>query len=325
MNIDLKIAKKTVQTEIQALKKLLLSFSRSSTSFSKAVNLLSKMRGKCLVIGVGKSYIVSLKVSATLSSLGTPSVAFSANDLQHGGLGAIQKNNDVLLVFSVSGESSELNSILRYANRNNIPIIGVSCKATSMLLRHSTIKILLPKVTEAGHSLAPTSSSLNFLSWGDSLAIACMKKKKWTNKKFVAAHPAGTLATSLIQVKEIMSKGKEIPIISANKSVRAAVKIMSKKKLGLVCCKEKNGKISILTDGDLRRHSNNLYKKKIIEISSKNPTWISDNATALSAIEKMNHLKITSLLVARNQDINKKIKNIIGVLHLHRCLSLGIK
>ena len=324
MNKDLQIAKKTVQTEIQALKKLSSSFNRSS-NFSKAVSLLSKMKGKCLVVGVGKSYIVSLKVSATLSSLGTPSIAFSANDLQHGGLGAVQKNNDVLLIFSVSGESSELNSILRYANRHDIPLIGVSCKATSMLLRYSSTKILLPKVVEAGHSLAPTSSSLNFLSWGDSLAIACMKRRKWTNKKFVTTHPSGNLATALIQVKEIMAKGKEIPLISANKNMRSAVEEMSKKKLGLVCCREKNGKINILTDGDLRRHSNNLYKKTILKVCSKNPTWISDSATALSAIEKMNYLKITSLLVARNKDLNKKVKNIVGILHLHHCLSRGIK
>tara|TARA_Y100001960_G_scaffold304829_1_gene358424 strand:- start:169 stop:1143 length:975 start_codon:yes stop_codon:yes gene_type:complete len=324
MNKDLQIAKKTVLTEIQALKKLSSSFSRSS-NFSKAVNLLSKIKGKCLVVGVGKSYIVSLKVSATLSSLGTPSVAFSANDLQHGGLGAIQKNNDALLIFSVSGESSELNSILKYANRHNIPIVGVSCKSTSMLLRHSTIKILLPKVVEAGHSLAPTSSSLNFLSWGDALAIACMKRKKWTNKKFVTTHPSGTLATSLILVKEIMVTGKEIPLISANKTMITAIKEMSKKKLGLVCCKEKNGKISILTDGDLRRHSNNLHKKTILKVCSKNPAWISDSATALSAIEKMNSLKITSLLVARNQDMSKKIKNVVGIIHMHHCLSRGIQ
>ena len=324
MNKDLQIAKKTVQTEIQALKKLSSSFN-SSSNFSKAVNLLSKMKGKCLVVGVGKSFIVSLKVSATLSSLGTPSVAFSANDLQHGGLGAIQKNNDVLLIFSVSGESSELNSILRYANRHGIPLIGVSCKSTSMLMRYSTIKILLPRVVEAGHSLAPTSSSLNFLSWGDSLAIASMKRRKWTNKKFVSAHPSGHLATALIQVKEIMAKGKEMPLISANKPMRLAVKEMSKKKLGVVCCKEKNGKVHILTDGDLRRNSNNLYKKKILQVCTKNPAWISDSSTALSAIEKMNSLKITSLLVARSQDINKKIKNVIGILHLHHCLSRGIK
>ncbi len=324
MNKDLQIAKKTVQTEIQALKKLGTSFGRSS-QFSKAVSLITKIKGKCLVIGVGKSYLVGLKTSATLSSLGTPSVAFSANDLQHGGLGAIQKNQDVLLVFSVSGESSELNSILRYANRHNIPVIGVSCKSTSMLLRYSSIKILLPKVIEAGHSLAPTSSSLNFLSWGDALAIACMKRKKWTNKKFIKTHPSGTLATSMIQVKEIMATGKEIPIISYKQNIRMALKEMTKKRLGIVCVKEKNGKIKLITDGDVRRNSNNLYKKKILQISNANPMWISDQATALSAIEKMNSLKITSLLVTKDQDLNKKIKKIVGVLHLHHCLSRGIK
>ena len=100
---------------------------------------------------------------------------------------------------------------------------------------------------------------------------------------------------------------------------------MNKKKLGLVCFKEKNGKINILTDGDIRRNSNNLYKKKIQNVCSKNPSWISDSATALSAIEKMNSNEISSLLVARNQDINKKIKKIVGVIHLHHCLSRGIK
>ena len=324
MNKDLQIAKKTVQTEIQALKKLSASFNRSS-QFSKAVNLISKIKGKCLVVGVGKSYLVGLKISATLSSLGTPSVAFSANDLQHGGLGAIQKNQDALLVFSVSGESSELNSILRFANRHNIPVIGVSCKSSSMLLRYSTIKILLPKVIEAGHSLAPTSSSLNFLSWGDSFAIACMRRKKWTNNKFIKTHPSGTLATALVQVKEIMAKKKEIPLVSVNQTLRDALIEMTKKRLGIVCVKEKNGKISLITDGDVRRNSNNLYKKKILQVCSKNPTWISDTTTALTAIEKMNTLKITSLLVTQNQDMKKKIKKIVGVLHLHHCLSRGVK
>ena len=324
MNRDLQIAKKTVQTEIQGLKKLSASFGRAS-QFSKAVNFISKIKGKCLVVGVGKSYLVGLKVSSTLSSLGTPSVAFSANDLQHGGLGAIQKNHDALLIFSVSGESSELNSILRYANRHNISIIGVSCKSSSMLLRHSTIKILLPKVIEAGHSLAPTSSSLNFLSWGDSFAIACMKRKKWTNNKFITTHPSGTLATALIQVKEIMAKKKEVPLISANQTLKAALAEMTKKRLGIVCVKEKSGKINLITDGDIRRNSNNLYKKKILQVCCKNPTWISDSAPALTAIEKMNSLKITSLLVTKNQDIKKKIKKIVGVLHLHHCLSRGIK
>jgi len=152
-----------------------------------------------------------------------------------------------------------------------------------------------------------------------------MKRKKWTNKKFVLTHPSGTLATSLLEVKDLMAKGKEIPFISSNGNMRQAIKIMSEKKLGIVCIKEKNGKINIITDGDVRRNSNNLYQKKISKVCNKNPNWISETATALSAIEKMNSLKITSLLVAKNLDIKKKVKRVVGVLHLHHCLSHGIK
>jgi len=323
MNKDLEIAKKTVNTEIQALKKLSKSFNNSS-HFSKAVTMCSKTRNKIVVVGVGKSFIISLKVASTLSSLGSPAVGFSANDLQHGGLGFLSKD-DILLIFSVSGESSELNSILRYAKRFNLKVIGVSCKPSSMLLKHSTIKILLPKVNEAGFSLAPTASTTMFCCFGDALGIALMKRKKFTNKKFVTTHPSGTLATALVQVREIMAKGKEIPMISSNKSMYLAVKEMTKKKLGLICCREKNGKINILTDGDIRRNSNNLYKKKISKIFNKNPNWIYDSATALSAIEIMNSKKITSLLVAKKKDMNKKIKKVIGVIHMHHCLSRGIK
>ena len=204
-------------------------------------------------------------------------------------------------------------------------MVGVSCKSSSMLLRFSSIPILLPRVDEAGSSLAPTTSQINFLSFGDALAIALSKRKKFSNKHFVKLHPHGQLGSALILTKEIMAKGREIPLIAANKTMLAAIKEMSKKRLGIVCCREKSGKINILTDGDLRRHSNNLYKKTILKVCSKNPTWISDSATALSAIEKMNSLKITSLLVARNQDINKKIKKVAGIIHLHHCLSQGIK
>jgi arabinose-5-phosphate isomerase len=323
MNIDLKIAKKTVKTEIQALKKLSASFNYSS-QFSKAVSICSKTKNKIVVVGVGKSFIISLKVASTLSSLGSPAVGFSANDLQHGGLGFLSKN-DTLLIFSVSGESSELNSILRYANRFNLKVIGVSCKSSSMLLRYATVKILLPKVNEAGFALAPTASTTMLCCFGDALGIALMKRKKFTNKKFVTTHPSGALATALIQVKEIMAKDKEIPLISSNKNMFSAVREMTKKKLGLICCREKNGKINILTDGDIRRNSNNLYKKKISKICNKNPNWISDSATALSAIEIMNSKKITSLLVSKKKYINKKIKKVIGVIHMHHCLSRGIK
>tara|TARA_B100000315_G_scaffold230612_1_gene241205 strand:+ start:56 stop:502 length:447 start_codon:yes stop_codon:yes gene_type:complete len=148
-----------------------------------------------------------------------------------------------------------------------------------------------------------------------------MKRKKWTNKKFITNHPSGTLATALIRVKEIMSKN--IPLISSKKTMKSAVAEMNKKKLGMVCVKSPKG-INIITDGDLRRFSNNLFKKKITEVATKNPAWISDDDTALSAIDKMTRLKISSLLVTKRMHNNKKMP-IVGVLTMLHCLSRGIK
>ena len=145
-----------------------------------------------------------------------------------------------------------------------------------------------------------------------------------TNKKFVATHPSGTLATALTQVNEIMTTGNKIPIISSNKTMKAAISEMNRKKLGIVCVKNRSS-IMLISDGDLRRHSNNLYKKKIMQIATKNPNWIADTDTALSAINKMNENSITSLLVTKKKDIKKKIKKLVGVMHLHTALARGIK
>ena len=322
MNKDLQIAKKTVQTSINALKKLSSSFDRFS-QFSKAVNLMCKTKNKVCVVGVGKSFLIGSRVASTLSSLGTPSTAFSANELSHGGLGFFSKD-DIILIFSASGESSELNAVIRHAHRFSIKVIGVSCKSNSMLLKNSTIKILLPRVIEPAQTLAPLSTTTMFGCLGDSLAIACSKRKKWTNKKFVSNHPSGTLATALIQVKEIMSKN--IPFINSNKTMKSAVAGMTKKKLGMICVKSPRD-IHVITDGDLRRFSNNLFKKKIMEVATKNPAWVSEDDTALSAIDKMTKLKISSLLVTRSKYINKKSKKvpIVGVLTMLHCLNRGIK
>ena len=322
MNKDLQIAKKTVQTSINALKKLSSSFDRFS-QFSKAVNLMCKTKNKVCVVGVGKSFLIGSRVASTLSSLGTPSTAFSANELSHGGLGFFSKD-DIILIFSASGESSELNAVIRHAHRFSIKVIGVSCKSNSMLLKNSTIKILLPRVIEPAQTLAPLSTTTMFGCLGDSLAIACSKRKKWTTKKFVSNHPSGTLATALIQVKEIMTKN--IPLINSNKTMKSAVTEMTKKKLGMICVKSPRD-IRVITDGDLRRFSNNLFKKKIMEVATKNPARVSEDDTALSAIDKMTQLKISSLLVTRSKYINKKSKKapIVGVLTMLHCLNRGIK
>ena len=318
MNRDLKIAKKTIQAGIKALKKLSNSLNYSS-QFSKAVNLCSKAN-KIGIIGIGKSKDISLYIGNLFSSLNIPAVGFAVQDLSHGGLGFFSKD-DILLIFSKSGESSELSSLLKHFKKFKIKTIGISCKSNSMLLKYSTVKILLPEVEEAGGFLSPTSSSTMFASFGNALSMAIAKRKKLTNKILKKNHPAGSIGSSLVEIHEIMAEKKDIPIISSNKTMKEAIKVMNKKKLGIVCIREKNGKIGIITDGDLRRHANNLYQKSISKISTKNPTWIAENESALVAVEKMNSLKITSLLVTSNKYINKKVKQISGIIHMHHCIS----
>ena len=323
MNKDLKIAKKTIQVGIKALKKLSNSLNHSP-QFSKAVHLCNKAN-KIGIIGIGKSKDISLYIANLFSSLNIPAAGFAVQDLSHGGLGFFSKG-DILLIFSKSGESSELSrELLEHFRKFKIKIIGVSCKSNSMLLKNSTIKILLPEVREAGGLLAPTSSSTMFASFGNALSMALAKRKKLTNKILKKNHPAGSIGSSLVEIHEIMAKKKDIPIISSNKTMKEAIKVMNAKKLGIVAVKEKNGKIGIITDGDLRRHANNLYQKSISKISTKNPTWIAENESALVAVDRMNSLKITSLLVASSKGINKKIKQISGIIHMHHCLSRGIK
>ena len=195
-----------------------------------------------------------------------------------------------------------------------------------MLFRSaSTIPILLPRVDEAVSSLAPTSSQINFLAFGDSLAHALAARKKFNNKHFVALHPQGQLGKALVTVGEICAKGKDIPFISANKTMRQAVEELTRKRLGIVVVKNRGKKISLITDGDCRREANNLYNKSISSVATKNPIWISEQATALQALEKMNSKLITSLICCRKKDINKKIKKVSGIIHLHQVLARGIK
>ena len=321
MNQDTKVAKKTIQAGIEALKKLSNSLNHSS-QFSKAVNLCSKAN-KIGITGIGKSKDISLYLGNILQALNIPAIGMSLQDIAHGGLGFFSKKNDILIIFSKSGQSSELSQdLLEHFHKFKIKIIGVSCKSNSMLLKNSTVKILLPEVRESDGLLVPTSSSTMFACWGNALSIALAKRKKLTNKILKKNHPAGSIGSSLVEIHELMAKKNDIPIINSNKTMREAIKEMNKKKLGIVCVKEKNGKIGIITDGDLRRHANNLYQKSISKISTKNPSWIAEDESALIAVERMNRLKITSLLVSRSQDANKKTKRVAGVISIHHCLKI---
>ena len=315
----IKIAKEVINLEIKALSNLKKNL---NNSFNLAVEQILKCQSKVILCGVGKSGLIANKIAATLSSVGTPSFYLSASDSSHGDLGSISKK-DILILISNSGETSELKNIIQYANRNKILLIGIVSKKESVLYRSSDIKLLIPKVTEAG-GIIPTSSTTSQLALGDALAIATMKQKKFNKMDFKKIHPAGTLGIQLKTVEDIMLKDNAIPFVNENLKMKEALKILNSRKLGFLLVRDKKKLTKgIITDGELRRISQkkqNLYNLSVKQIMTKNPIGIDKNELAAKALSLMNSLKITSLCVHNKKN---KLKT-IGVLHIHNILQSNI-
>ena len=312
------IAKNVIDLEIKALKKLKSSI---NNSFNDAVDAITKCQSKVILCGVGKSGLIGAKISATLSSVGTPSFSISANDCSHGDLGSISKK-DVLILISYSGNSEELKNIIKYANRNKVMIIAIVSKKNSLLYRSADIKLYIPEVEEAGLGIVPTSSTINQLSIGDSLAVATINKKRISKKDFKKFHPSGSLGEKLKTVEDLMLTKDKIPFINENSSMKKALKIITQKKLGTLIARNSNGNTTgIITDGTIRRaneKNSNLQALNVKSVMTQNPINVSKDMLAEKALSIMNHKEITSLCVNNN-------KKTIGILHIHSILAAKIQ
>ena len=304
-----KIAKEVINEEIKSLQKLKSSIDKN---FKKVIDaILNCKKGKIILSGVGKSGIIAKKISSTLSSVGTPSFFVDASSCSHGDLGQIS-SNDILILISNSGESAELKNIIQYANRNrNLLLVGIVSKKNSTLYKNSDIKILLPEVKEAGPgNIVPTSSTIMQLAIGDAIAISTMTQKKFGEKEFKKFHPSGTIGAKLKTVEDLMLKGKKIPFINENVNMQKALKIITKKKLGvLVVQNNKKETSGIITDGQIRRvneEKGNLDNLKVKAVMTRNPITIDKDVLAAKALSLMNSKRITSLCVHKN---HKKKKN----------------
>ena len=319
----IKIAKKAAATQISELRKVNKIFDKN---FIQAINIISNCKGKIILSGQGKSGRIAAKISSTLSSVGIPSFYVHPSETTHGDSGAIEKK-DVLIIVSYSGNTPELTGILKYANRFGIKIIGCASKKDSMLLKASDIKILLPKVREADPTgMVPTSSTTLTLLYFDCLAVALMNKLKFSKDKFKVYHSGGNIGKNLLLVKDIMITGNKLPTISINKSINDAIKIINKKKLGLVVVINKGFVSGLITDGDCRRAIKNLKKSNKIEnFMSRKPMFISENVPASKALSVMSENKITSLCVPSEKTLNKKNKKLKAIVHVHRILDFGVK
>ena len=317
------LANKAANTQINELKKIKKVF---NNSFIKAVDLILNCKGKVIFAGVGKSGLIARKISATFSSVGIPSFFCHPSEALHGDMGQIERK-DILIIFSYSGNTSELTNMLKYANRFRIKIIGIASKSESILLKASDVKLLLPKVKEADLTgMVPTSSTSISLLVGDCLATTVMYQKKFSKEKFKIFHPGGNIGNSLLLAKDIMVVGNKIPVISHNQNFKQALKIMNQKKLGFVVVMKKKFIKGVITDGDLRREIKRINdKENFNKYMSKSPHIVNINMPASKALAIMNEKKITSLLVVNDKDLNKKNKKLLGIIHIHSLLQNGIK
>jgi len=315
-----KIAKNVIDLEIKALKKLKNSI---NNSFNEAVEAITKCQSKVILCGVGKSGLIAAKISATLSSVGTPSFFLSANDCSHGDLGSISKK-DVLILISYSGSTEELKNIIKYANRNKITLIGLMSNKNSILYKASDIKLFLPQVVEAGLGIVPTSSTITQLSIGDALAVAALNKNNISKTDFKKFHPSGNLGAKLKTVEDLMSIKEKIPFISEDSVMSVALKIITLKKLGTLIVRNKKSETTgIITDGQIRRviqKKSSLYGLKVKDVMTKNPIKVNKDMFAIKALSIMNERKITSLCVCSLKNKNKTI----GIIHIHNILEVGI-
>ncbi len=319
------VAKKSAAIQIKELKKINKVFNKN---FVKAVDIIHKAKGKVVCSGVGKSGLIARKVSASLSSVGISSFFLDPNSAIHGDLGQIDKR-DVLIVFSYSGNTSELTNLLKYSNRFGIKVIGVASGENSLLIKASDIPIILPKVKEADPiGMVPSSSTSITLLFGDSLMSALLAKRNFTKERFKIYHPGGSIGKTLLLAKDIMLKGNKVPLIQSNNNIDKALKIISKKNLGIGIITKKKNVIGIVTDGDIRRGSKNYSDKtKITSLMTKKPLFVGENVSAEKALSIMSDKKITSLIVSSDLDYKKKraIFKPKGILHIHSLLKYGMR
>ena len=321
-NNYISLAKKASSIQINELRKIKKVFNKS---FVKAVDLILNCKGKVIFAGVGKSGLIARKISATFSSVGIPSFFCDPAQALHGDMGQIEKK-DILVIFSYSGNTLELNNMLKYSNRYRIKIIGVASRPDSILLKASDVKLILPKVKESDVTgMVPTSSTSITLLLGDCLATTVMHQRNFSKEKFKIFHPGGNIGNSLLLAKDIMIDGKRMPVVSYKRSFKEALKIMNQKKLGIVVILRKKFIKGIVTDGDLRRELKNFSKNRNLNsFMSKNPLVVNENMPASKALAIMNEKRITSLLVVSDRDLKKSNKILKGIIHIHFLLQKGI-
>ena len=313
-------AKKVLMNESKAIGKLA---GKIGKDFGKIINLLARTKGRVIITGMGKPGFIAQKVSATMSSTGTPSLYLHPAEALHGDLGRVTAD-DVIIAFSNSGETEEIVKLLPIIKKIGAGLISVTGNKNSTLAKNSDFVLDSSVDKEAcPMGLAPTTSTTAMLALGDAIAISLLKKKKFKPKDFALFHPGGALGKRLLlTVEDIMRPKSGTPIVKENEKVKSVLFKVTELKAGSATVVDLKGRLTgIFTDGDLRRHLDedaNLFKKKVGDVMTKDPVTIRPEKLAAEAFEVLRDKKIDEIPVV---DKNNKP---VGILDVQDILKAGL-
>tara|TARA_Y200000002_G_scaffold18370_1_gene14169 strand:- start:1468 stop:2427 length:960 start_codon:yes stop_codon:yes gene_type:complete len=289
-------------------------------NFEVIIDYISKINGRVIITGIGKSAIIGMKISATLNSTGTPSIFLHGSDALHGDIGVATKN-DVMICLSKSGSNTETVDLVKQIKKMGIKLIGITSDKNSFLAKNADYSIVNKIEREAcPNNLAPTTSTSMQLLIGDLIAICLMSIKEFKSEDFALYHPSGSLGKRLtLKVSDILNYNSS-PKVDINLSIKDAINEISSKMYGATAVLNKNIVVGIITDGDIRRVLNenkNPMNLKVNEIMVKNPKFVSGDMLGSEALNLMNKSKITQLLVIDDGDYK-------GMIHMHELLKAGL-
>ena len=311
-------AKKTIGIQADSIASLSNQIDKSFAEIAKKVSLI---KGKLIVMGVGKSGHVGQKVSATLASTGTPSFFIHPTEAAHGDLGMIAKD-DAILIFSNSGETKEVTAILPALKRMTSDIFSITGNANSSIAKASSVHLKVQVEKEAcPHDLAPTSSTTASMVIGDALAISLIEEKNFSSEDFAKSHPAGELGKKLTTyVGDLAISGNKVSCVEIEASIKDTIIEITSKKLGMALVVKDEEVVGIFTDGDLRRALNqeiDIENNSVSSVMTKKFISISENDLAIDAATLMEKNKIFTLNV-----LNQKKQP--SVITMHQLLEFGI-
>jgi arabinose-5-phosphate isomerase len=313
----IRLAQDTLDIEASAVLGLK---ARINQAFVDAVQAILAVRGRVVVMGMGKSGHIGRKIAATLASTGTPAMFVHPAEASHGDLGMI-KSVDLVIAISNSGESDELNAILPMLKRQGVPLIAMTGGAMSTLAQHADITLDSSVAKEACPlNLAPTASTTAQLALGDALAVTLLDARGFKAEDFARSHPGGSLGRKLLtHVSDVMRSGNDVPKVLANASFNDLMRQMSAKSVGASAIVDaQNQVIGIFTDGDLRRlieKGVDLRNLVAVDVMHSAPRTVKANELAIATAEQMELHSITSVLVT---DADSKLCGIVHIGDLMR-------